>query len=168
MSNQRCHGTTGRIVVEDFEKEKPLLKALPAQRFPATLAEQRKISRDGMVSYQGNLYSVPDGVRSRTVTIQAQAFDLRILDHDEVVARHQIVHGKGNRVMDPSHRKVSTETLGSSDSQMLDQGVAQRPLEQYALVVRYRSATRIWSPLMFSDSVTISGPVKMAAFVTLR
>ena len=131
MSNKRRHGTTGQIVAEDFEKERPALKALPPMRFPATLVEQRKISKDGMVSFQGNFYSVPDGIRSRSVGIQAQAFTLRIVDKDQVIAQHCVAEGKGNRVMDPSHRTVSAEKLHSCETQSVTHTVAQRPLEVY-------------------------------------
>ena len=65
VANARCHGTTRRIVSEAFAEEQPQLLALPNGPFNAVLSLQRRVSHDGMVSVNGNLYSVPDRTRRR-------------------------------------------------------------------------------------------------------
>ena len=73
VANPRRHATTGRIVLEHFVEEKAQLGALPAGPFNAVLTLDRRVTRDGMVSVGGNLYSVPDGTRRRIVEVQALA-----------------------------------------------------------------------------------------------
>ena len=66
----RTHATTGRVVDEAFADERPHLATLPALPYSAPLSVERRISRDGMVSVSGNLYSVPDATRRRVVEVQ--------------------------------------------------------------------------------------------------
>src|SRR5204862_6236784 len=77
VANPRRHATTGRIVLEHFAEEKPYLKALPAMPFTVVLAFDRRITRDGMVSVGGNLYSVPDSTRRRVVEVHTLAESAR-------------------------------------------------------------------------------------------
>ena len=65
VSNVRCHGTTRRVISEAFAEEQPQLQPLPNGPFNAVLSLQRRVSHDGMVSVNGNLYSVPDRTRRR-------------------------------------------------------------------------------------------------------
>ena len=65
LANPRTHATTGRVVDEAFAEERPQLVPLPAVAHSAPLTVERRISRDGMVSVAGNLYSVPDATRRR-------------------------------------------------------------------------------------------------------
>jgi transposase len=63
VANVRIHATTHRVVSEHFAEERPRLQPLPAGPFQAVLRLERRITRDGMVSVDGNLYSVPDTTR---------------------------------------------------------------------------------------------------------
>jgi len=59
-TNARVHATTHRVVNEHFAEERPRLQALPTGPFQAVLRLERRITKDGMVSVDGNLYSVAD------------------------------------------------------------------------------------------------------------
>src|SRR5215831_9950621 len=59
VANPRRHATTGRIVLEHFAEEQPYLKALPTMPFNVVLTLDRRVTREGMVSVGGDLYSVP-------------------------------------------------------------------------------------------------------------
>ena len=65
IANPRVHATTRRVVDEHFAEERPALIAHPAIPYSAVLTVERRISREGMVSVGGNLYSVPDTTRKR-------------------------------------------------------------------------------------------------------
>ena len=71
VANVRVHATTRRVVAEHFAEEHPCLQGLPAGVFQAVLQMERRITRDGMVSVNGNLYSVPDATRRRPVEVTA-------------------------------------------------------------------------------------------------
>lgn len=63
VANERVHATTRRVVAEAFAEERPHLKTLPLAPYRTVLKLERRITRDGMVSVGGNLYSVPDRTR---------------------------------------------------------------------------------------------------------
>jgi Mu transposase-like protein len=80
VANVRVHATTRRVVAEHFAEERPRLQQLPAGPFQAVLRLERRITRDGMVSVDGNLYSVPNSARRRIVEVHNTANEVRILD----------------------------------------------------------------------------------------
>jgi transposase len=57
IANPRVHGTTGEIPFERLTKE--ALQPLARQRFDTSIKTERYASRDCLVSYDGNFYSVP-------------------------------------------------------------------------------------------------------------
>ena len=73
VANVRTHATTHRVVNEDFAEERTSLLPLPAGPFQAVLRFERRVTRDGMVSVGGNLYSVPDSTRRRAVEVHSTA-----------------------------------------------------------------------------------------------
>ena len=104
VANPRRHATTGRIVLEHFAEEKPYLKALPAMPFTVVLTLDRRITRDGMVSVGGNLYSVPDSTRRRVVEVHTLANEIRILEDGQLIAIHPVLEGRGQRRIAGGHR----------------------------------------------------------------
>jgi transposase len=106
VANRRLHGTTRRIVIEHFAEERPSLKNLPAGPFNAVLGLERRISREGMVSVGGNLYSVPDGTRRRPVEVQVTATEVQILEAGKLIAAHPVLEGRGKRRIAEGHRTL--------------------------------------------------------------
>ena len=104
VANPRVHATTGRIVDEAFAEERSALIPLPAHPYDAVLTVERRVSRDGMVSVGGNLYSVPDGVRKRVLEVQRHPAEVRIFEDRQLIARHPVLEGRNRRRVDPSHR----------------------------------------------------------------
>ena len=104
VANPRRHATTGRIVLEHFAEENPYLKPLPATPFSLVLTLDRRVTREGMVSVGGNLYSVPDCTRRRIVEVQTLANEIRILEDDKLIAVHPVLEGRGQRRIAGGHR----------------------------------------------------------------
>ncbi len=104
VANPRRHATTGRIVLEHFAEEKPYLKALPTTPFNVVFTLDRRVTREGMVSVGGNLYSVPDCTRRRVVEVHALANEIRILEDDKLIAVHPVLEGRGQRRIAGGHR----------------------------------------------------------------
>jgi transposase len=104
VANPRRHATTGRIVRTHFAEEKPYLKALPAVPFNLVLMLDRRVTREGMVSVGGNLYSVPDCTRRRVVEVHTLANEIRILEDDKLIAVHPVLEGRGQRRIASGHR----------------------------------------------------------------
>ena len=106
VANRRLHGTTRRIVVEHFAEERAALRPLPAGPFNAVLGLERRVSHEGMVSVAGNLYSVPDGTRRRSVEVQITAAEVYILEDGRLIATHPVLEGRGRRRIAEGHRTL--------------------------------------------------------------
>ena len=104
VANVRQHGTTGLIVSEAFAAEQPALQPLPAGPFNEVLGLERRVTRDGMVSVDGNLYSVPDTTVRRKVAVQITANQIHILEDDHLLAVHPVLEGRGHRRIAAGHR----------------------------------------------------------------
>ena len=105
VANPRVHATTNRVVNEAFAEEKASLKALPTVPYRAVLRLERRASHEGMVSVGGNLYSVPDTTRRRIFEVHVLADEVRIFEDGALVATHAPLEGRGEKRLDPSHRK---------------------------------------------------------------
>ena len=146
VANARRHATTGRIVAEHFAEEKPHLQALPAGPFNTVLTLERRVTRDGMVSVGGNLYSVPDGTRRRVVEVQTLAGTINILEDGALIAAHPVLEGRGQRRIAAGHRTapapVNSTTPPERSPPPVPPGsvVTPRPLAFYEAVGRRLAA----------------------------
>ena len=145
VANARTHATTRRVVSEHFADERPHLQPLPAGPFQAVLRLDRRITREGMVSVDGNLYSVPDLTRKRAVEVQVLAGEVRIYEGDALVAAHPVLEGSGRRQIAAGHRRLpppaNSETPRSGSPAVPPavrpgDAVSKRPLEFYEAVGR--------------------------------
>jgi transposase len=142
VANRRTHATTRRIVNEAFAEERSQLRPLPLAPFRAVLRLERRISRDGMVSVGGNLYSVPDATRRRAVEVHTLADEIRIFEDGVLIASHPVLDGRHQRRVAPGHRTAGT----GSRRRTVDGGVIfgragdtvpRRSLEFYDAVARH-------------------------------
>jgi hypothetical protein len=106
VANPRVHATTRRVVNEAFAEERDALKPLPLAPYQAVLRLERRVSHEGMVCVGGNLYSVPDTTRRRVLDIQVLADAIRIFEDGTLVANHAPLEGRGEKRLDPTHRKM--------------------------------------------------------------
>lgn len=143
IANVREHGTTKRVISEAFAEEQAVLSSLPAGRFSDVLKLERRITRDGMVSVDGNLYSVPDTTRARTVEIQQRADELRIFEAGRLIALHAVLAGRGQRRLTVGHRVVpSPGTRARATERRFTHleppglSVTERPLSVYEAVAQ--------------------------------
>jgi len=140
VANVRTHATTKRVVAEHFAEEHPALQPLAVGTFQAVLCLERRITRDGMVSVDGNLYSVPDSTRRRAVEVHSTANEVRILEDGDIIAVHPVLDGRGQRRILAGHRTLppppNSQTLraGRSDVARVGEIVALRPLAFYDAV----------------------------------
>ncbi len=145
VANARIHATTRRVVCEHFAEERRHLQPLPAGPFQAVLRLERRITRDGMVSVGGNLYSVPDTTRRRPVEVHSMAHEVRILEEGRIVAVHPVLDGRGQRRIIAGHRTTpppansQTQRRGPPPGRSGDV-VTLRPLAFYDAVGRRLAA----------------------------
>ncbi len=132
VANRRVHATTRRVVEEHFAEERPALIAHPAVPYSAVLTIERRVSREGMVSVGGNLYSVPETARKRVLDVQNHPKEVRIFEDGALIAVHPVLDGKNRRRVDPAHRRAPPAAASGTASP----GVAVRPLSFYDAVAR--------------------------------
>jgi len=142
VANARRHATTGRIVAEHFAEERPHLKPLPAGPYNAVLKLDRRVTREGMVSVGGNLYSVPECTRRRVVEVQTLANEVQIFEDGQLIASHPVLEGRGHRRIAAGHRTLpppansDTPREPSAPLGLAGDIVARRPLAYYEAVAR--------------------------------
>ena len=127
VANARKHGTTGRVVGEAFAAEQASLQPLPAIPFTAVLRVERRVSRDGMVSVDGNEYSVPDSCRRRIVEVHITAQEIRILEAGALIAVHPVLPGRRQRRVAPGHRNRPAPANARHERQDGRWSVVERP-----------------------------------------
>jgi transposase len=90
VADTRVHGTTRQQVGKLFaEVERPVLQALPNERFPFFHEGQRSVHRDGHVEVDKAYYSVPPEYLARQVWVRWDARVLRIFNQKlEPIALH--------------------------------------------------------------------------------
>lgn len=139
-ANARVHGTTGEVPHQRFEQEKGSLSPLPTASYVPLVAIGRRVSRDGYVSYNGNDYSVPEGLLTNEVLVSANLQEVRLYQDSKLLAIHPLLEGTGERRLDPNHRRHNVSTKRSSwqdDASPVDLvEVERRPLEVYEGVLR--------------------------------
>lgn len=88
------------------EAEASLLRPLPSAPYPVVVEESRAVSRQALVSWRGNRYSVPPELASSTVTVAHRlgATHLDIRSGPTVIARHRMAEpGLGATIRDANH-----------------------------------------------------------------
>lgn len=146
VANIRTHATTHRIVAEHFLEERPRLKGLPVGPYGAVLTLERRVTRDGMVSVGGNLYSVPDCTRRRTVEVHGMADEIHIFEDGRMIAAHPVLDGRGQRRIAAGHRSTppppnsATPREGLPPIRRAGEVVTCRPLEFYDTIGRHLAA----------------------------
>ncbi|MCZ4582030.1 IS21 family transposase, partial [Gordonia amicalis] len=106
----------GRSNVATIAKREPL-SAPPAAPYPTTVTEVRKVSRQALVAWKGNQYSVPPELAMSDVHVSERLGDGHIdiaTDSGIVIARHRLATaGSGAQVRDHGH-VVALDTLAQA------------------------------------------------------
>jgi len=104
VANVRIHGTTGEVPFARLPLEglQPLLGKPP---YDTSLITYRRSSRDCLVSYEGNYYSVPAAYAKRELLVkETEQGKLIVLTLEgEEIARHRLALGRNQRVVEPAH-----------------------------------------------------------------
>jgi hypothetical protein len=112
IANPRPHPRfRDRTVAEVFAEEKERLLSLPDAPPETDLVTAAPVDTTAFVRFGTNLYSVPwRYARTRdTLTLVASDAEVRLLDGDEVVARHARSWAKHQRIEEPEHRRELLE-----------------------------------------------------------
>jgi len=134
-ADRRVQGTVKEVVAERFEREKPVLGPLPAQRYDTAYRELRQVAWDAYIEVRGNRYSVPADLAGQTVAIRLgldgllRIYRYPSLSPDEpCVASHCLRSAQEGWVTVPEHHTALWQSVLK---------VAPRPLQVYAEVAAW-------------------------------
>ncbi|MDM7999042.1 MAG: IS21 family transposase [Dehalococcoidia bacterium] len=104
VANVRTHGTTGEMPFARLPLE-GLRPILGRPDYDTSILAHRHSSRDCLVSYQGNDYSVPATHGQQPLLVkETPAGELLFLDAaGEMIACHPLAHGCGQRIVISAH-----------------------------------------------------------------
>jgi transposase len=121
IANVRTHETTRERPVDRFQKERSLLRALPAIPFDTDEIVPAVVSPHARVKFDANRYSVPPHLARQTVTIRADGHEVGIVHQGQVVARHSRCYERRQLIVLPEHRLAALSLSRRSRSSALEQ-----------------------------------------------
>jgi hypothetical protein len=104
VANVRIHGTTGEVPFERLPEEQ--LRPIHSKPdYDTSLVTYRRCSRDCMISYEGNLYSVPADYAGERLQLKVTESDeLTVFNQQgEVIAWHPLAIGTNQRIVVAEH-----------------------------------------------------------------
>jgi transposase len=103
-ANVRIHGTTHERPLDRYQIERGRLRPLPQQAYRTVETVFRCSTRDCVISYGGNFYSVPARYAARRhLRVEVSPAELTICHNAEKIAVHRLCHGRHHRIIDPKH-----------------------------------------------------------------
>jgi transposase len=121
VANIRLHETTRERPVDRFQRERMLLRALPAIPFDTDEVVPAVVSPHARIEFDGNRYSTPPQLVRRPVTIRASPDEVRVLHEGQVMALHVRCYERGQLIVLPDHRLAALALSRRSRSSALEQ-----------------------------------------------
>lgn len=110
VANVRVHGTTHEVPRVRLAQEQ--LRPMTVAPYDLSMVSTRRSSKDGFISYGGNRYSVPAGQALSQLTVrETPQGRLEVYAALECVARHDLVSGRHQSIVDPAHFEALWQAL---------------------------------------------------------
>jgi transposase len=104
IANKRLHSVTRKVPETAFQaEEQPCLQKLPAIDYDCFAPEPAVVSKQSLIVFQTNKYSVPSDYAWQTVTLKATANEVRIYYQNHPIATHRRCYDKYQLIDDPAH-----------------------------------------------------------------
>jgi transposase len=168
VAKVRIHETTPERPGDRFQRERSLLRKLPATPFDTDEVVPAVVNSQARIEFDGNRYSIPPGCVRRPVTIRANRHALRGLHEGQVVAPHVRGEERGPLIVSPDHPLAARSLRRRSRSSALEQefdalGPAAR---QFHLRLNSRPV-KTGVPLRHLLSLArLSGPTELLAAIS--
>jgi hypothetical protein len=108
-AERRCAQDRRRTVHEVFAEEQPHLLALPENPFPTDERCEVHAGKTPYVRFDLNDYSIPHARVRRTLEVVATLKAVRVLDGQELIARHDRCWDRDQQIEDPAHIQALTD-----------------------------------------------------------
>lgn len=100
---QRTVARMDQTIGARWQQEVPALHPLPQHAFACCTSHEVTLNGYGLVSLDGNRYSVPADKAEKHLTLRAYPFHIEILADHQVIATHPRVYGSKQDVLEPLH-----------------------------------------------------------------
>jgi len=104
VANVRIHETTKERPVDRLDKERHLLRPLPAIAFDTDEIVSAVVTPHARIHFDGNRYSVPPDLARKTVMIRADATHVRVFYQGTEMACHRRCYERGQLVLQVDHQ----------------------------------------------------------------
>jgi transposase len=121
VANIRIHETTRERPIDRFEKERALLRPLPAIPFDTDEVVPAIVNPHARIAFDGNRYSAPPQFVRQPLTIRATQDELRLLHEGQVVAQHVRSYERGQLFVLPEHQLAAFRLRQHPQQQTLAQ-----------------------------------------------
>jgi len=131
-ANRRVHGTTGRRPIDMLNEEQlqPLTEPGKLAQF---LREERKVSSDGFVSFDGVKYGVPWQYSGRIVTVRQVANKVEVWLDNQRIAVHEKANGSYVRL--PAQYEGLLSAGGETYPKPLAKQIGETKVEKRPLAI---------------------------------
>ncbi len=102
-AERRCPGNETITVGTAFEQEQPALLALPDNPFDTREQVEVRARKTPYIRFDLNDYSIPHTFVQKTLSVNADLKQLRILDGADCIAQHTRCFGKGEQIKQEAH-----------------------------------------------------------------
>ena len=116
VANVRIHETTRERPIDRFDKERALLRPLPAIPFDSDEVVPAIVSPHARIAFDGNRYSAPPQFVRKTLSVRASRDELRLLHEGQVVARHIRSYQRGQLLVLPEHHLAALRCASARSS----------------------------------------------------
>ena len=138
VADVRIHGTTGEAPIERFVRDEakalqPIAGIAPFR----SLRELSVVGADCTVEIDGNAYSVPWRLIGERVRVTVSDVAVGVHHGSDEVARHAVIGGRRQRVIDPAHYAGIAAANRNSDSEAepAPADTLQRSLAEYETLI---------------------------------
>lgn len=125
VANVRVHKTTRKRPIDLFEKEKPLLRALPPSPLDVRLTKTVKITSQARARFEGNTYSVPPEYVGQAMTLKASFENVTLYHGEKEVVAHRRTFARGNDVVNPEHEEALRAKKRRAELSLLERDFCQ-------------------------------------------
>jgi transposase len=131
VANLRIHGTTHEVPMQRLPHE-GLQPLLGKPDYDTSLVCYRRSTSDCLISYDGNLYSVPAEYHKRQLLVRVTegGYLLVFSSQGDEIARHRLSDGQGERIVQAAHY----QTISAQASKPKRAAAVQTPPAQPAQV----------------------------------
>jgi transposase len=121
VANVRIHETTRERPVDRAQRERSLLRTLPAIPYDTDEIVPAVVTPHARIEFDGNRYSVPPNLARRPVSIRADRDEVRILQQGHLAAQHVRSYQRRQLIVLPDHRLAALALSRRSRSSALEQ-----------------------------------------------